>query len=182
MHRFAQLSLVVLAAVTSLPMTLSGSASAADVDKKFFKQAEGNWSGPGEIIAGKYKGTKFVCNFTGSTPERKAGMTLDGGCRVGLFSQKMTATVERSGAGYRGKFLDGAAGEGMDIVSGNVIGNNKGVFGINRKKLKGAMIAKLDGDDAMVVTVSVKVEDRMIPVVGMNLKRVDETKVGSIAE
>jgi len=182
MHRFAQLSMVVLAALTSLPITLSGSVSAADTDKKFFKQAEGNWTGPGEIIAGKYKGTKFVCNFTGSTPEKKAGMTLDGGCRVGLFSQKMTATVERSGSGYRGKFLDGAAGDGMDIVSGNVIGESKGVFGINRKKLKGAMIAKLAGDDGMVVTVSVKVEDRMIPVLGMNLKRVDETKVGSITE
>lgn len=167
------------AAILVLP---SAGAFASDPDKAFFDQAEGNWSGPGEIIAGKYKGTKFICNFIGSTPGKKAGMTLDGSCRVGVFNQKMKATVERLGNGYKGKFLDGAAGEGMDIVSGNVVGGNKAVFGINRKKLKGAMVAKMASDDAMVVTVSVKVEDRMIPVIGMSLKRMDETTVGSIAE
>lgn len=178
-RRLKSAILVLGAAMLIYP---AASASAADRDKAFFEQAEGNWSGPGEIIAGKYKGTKFVCNFTGSTPQKKAGMTLDGGCRVGVFNQKMKATVERAGSGYKGKFLDGAAGEGMDIVSGNVVDGKKAVFGINRKKLKGAMIAKMASDDAMIVTVSVKVADRMIPVIGMNLKRTDETTVGSITE
>lgn len=172
---------VFAVALASLAANLPATA-AKDQDKAFFEQAEGNWSGPGEVIAGKYKGTKFVCNFVGSTPAKKAGMTLDGGCRVGVFNQKMKATVERAGGSYRGKFLDGAAGEGMDIVSGNVVAGNKAIFGINRKKLKGAMIAKMSGDNAMVVTVSVKVEDRMIPVIGMNLKRMDTTTVGSIEE
>lgn len=182
MKRFIQRAVLCAAAATALPLLLLGAAVSADRDKDFFKQAEGTWSGPGEIVAGKYKGTKFVCNFNGTTPVKKAGMTLDGACRVGVFNQKMRATVERAGNGYRGKFLDGAAGEGMDIVSGNVVGENKAVFGINRKKLKGAMIAKMASDDAMIVTVSVKVEDRMIPVLGMNLKRIDGTTVGSIQE
>ena len=108
-------------------------------------------------------------------------MTLDGGCRVGVFNQKMKATVERAGSGYKGRFLDGAAGEGMDIVSGNVVDGKKAVFGINRKKLTGAMIAKMASDDAMIVTVSVKVADRMIPVIGMSLNREEEQiSVGSI--
>ncbi len=35
------------------------------------------------------------------------------------------------------------------------------------------MIARLSSDDAMTVTVSVRVEKQMVPVIGMNLKRVD---------
>lgn len=170
--------LAAAAALTAQPSV----SFASERDRQFFRQAEGQWTGPGEIIAGKYKGTKFVCNFTGSTPRKKVGMTLDGGCRVGVFSQKMSATVELAGSGYRGKFLDGAAGKGMDIVSGNVVDGQKVVFGINRKQLKGAMIAKMGGGDNMVVTVSVKVADKMIPVIGMNLKRLDQTEVGSIAK
>src|SRR5690349_21926190 len=94
---------VVLSAVLPLALAATASsfmtatASAAERDAEFFRSVEGKWSGPGEIVAGKYKGTKFVCNFTGSTPSGKVGMTLDGGCRVGVFTQSMSATVERKG-------------------------------------------------------------------------------------
>lgn len=166
--------LVSLSAVSAAPPAFSN-----ERDKAFFQRAEGVWSGPGEIIAGKYKGTKFVCNFNGSTPGKAAGMTLDGSCRVGVFSQKMTATVAFAGKGYRGSFLDGAEGKGLDIIGGNVDGS-KGVFTVNRKQLRGAMTARMTGQDKMAVTVSVKVGDQMVQVLGMGLTRVDQTTVGSI--
>ena len=72
---------------------------APSATSKFFQSIEGAWVGPGEIVAGKYKGTKFTCSFSGPTPSSKLGMTLDGGCRVGMFTQKMSATVEHSGCG-----------------------------------------------------------------------------------
>lgn len=157
-------------------------AAAADGDRQFFQSIEGAWVGPGEIVAGKYKGTKFTCTFAGTTPNKKLGMTLDGGCRVGVFMQKMTATVEHKGAsGYRGTFMDGAAGSGLDIVSGNVVNKRKVVLAINRNDLRGVMQARLPDNDTMTVTVSVKVDKTMVPVIGMNLKRVDGTAVGSIA-
>jgi len=165
----------------SATVGLTEAANANERDKKFFEQVEGEWVGPGEIVAGKYKGTKFTCSFTGSTPEVKVGMTLDGACRVGVFTQKMSATVERKGNGYRGTFMDGAAGKGLDVVSGNVDGRRV-VLALNRAALKGAMIARLSGDDAMTVTVSVRVEKQMVPVIGMNLKRVDGAAVGSVAQ
>lgn len=169
-----------LAATAMIGTTVS--AQSSERDRKFFKSVEGQWVGPGEIVAGKYKGTKFTCTFTGSTPDGKLGMTLDGGCRVGMFTQKMSATVERKGrAGYQGKFMDGAAGSGLDIVSGNVVEGQKVVFGINRNQLKGVMQARIPNEDTMVVTVSVSVEKQMVPVIGMNLKRVDGAAVGSIA-
>lgn len=142
----------------------------ANPDEAFFRKVVGQWSGPGEIVAGKYKGTKFVCDFAGSRHPRKLGMELDGSCRVGVFSQPMRAEVVRSGNGYTGAFQDGAKGKGLDIVSGNV-DRDRIVVGLDRKQLKGAMIARLDGEGAMAITVSVRVASELVPVIGMNLKR-----------
>lgn len=156
-------------------------ATAADHDRKFFKSVEGNWGGPGEIIAGKYKGTKFNCSFEGTTPSKVAGMTLDGGCRVGVFTQKMTASIEHKAGRYQGTFLDGAAGKGLDIISGNVVeGGQKVVLAINRKQLNGVMQARMTDANTMNVTVSVRVDKQLVPVIGMSLKRMDQTAVGSI--
>jgi hypothetical protein len=173
----AFLPLVAITATTGI----GDAADGPERDKKFFRSVEGEWVGPGEIVAGKYKGTKFTCTFTGSTPELKVGMTLDGACRVGVFTQKMSATVERKGKGYTGKFLDGAAGKGLDVVAGNVDGR-KVVLSLNRNQLKGAMLARLPDENTMNVTVSVRVEKQMVPVIGMSLKRVDGAAVGSVAQ
>ncbi len=155
-------------------LAIAGSAVAtpalADQDEAFFHQVVGQWSGPGEIVAGKYKGTKFVCDFAGSEHATETGMALDGSCRVGLFSQDMRAEVKRAGATYRGAFQDGAKGKGLDIISGQVQGDHI-VVGLDRKQLKGAMIARLKNRDTMAITISVKVASELVPVIGMNLKR-----------
>jgi hypothetical protein len=168
--------------IMTLAIAGTNAAQAGEHDKKFFETVQGEWSGPGEIVAGKYKGTKFNCNLAGTTPQGKIGMTLDGGCRVGIFTQKMSATIEQKGAkGYQGAFLDGADGKGLDIVSGSVVDGHKVVLSINRKQLRGVMQARVSGRDTMIVTVSVKVDTQMVPVIGMNLKRVDGAAVGAIA-
>ncbi len=172
----------IAACLTLLPVSLSAApVLAADKDKQFFQTIEGQWSGPGEIVAGKYKGTKFVCNLAGSTPDDAVGMTLDGTCRVGVFSQPMKATVTRVGSSYSGKFNDGSEGKGLDVTSGSVSGN-KMVFGLNRKQLNGAMLARVSDQNTMNVTVSVRVEKELVPVIGMSLKRIDNVAVGSIAK
>jgi len=166
-------------AVSSLVavMTLGSVSVAASSDEQFFRSVSGKWTGPGEIVAGKYKGTKFVCTFNGENPEGQVGMALDGGCRVGMLTQEMSARVQRSGKGYTGTFLDGAAGQGLDVVGGN-IRNNKAVFRILRNKLSGAMSAHMVDQDKMNVTISVQVDDELVPVIGMTLKRVN-TKMAS---
>ncbi len=70
---------ISLAVLSGLAATC-GAARAAEPEARFFSAVAGEWTGPGEIIAGKYKGTKFICNFTGSSGEKKPGMTLDGAC------------------------------------------------------------------------------------------------------
>ncbi|MGB3388555.1 MAG: hypothetical protein WBA88_11290 [Pseudaminobacter sp.] len=168
--------------IMTLAIAGTSAAHASERDKKFFESVQGEWVGPGEIVAGKYKGTKFNCNLSGTTPSGKVGMTLDGGCRVGIFTQKMSATIEHKGAkGYKGSFLDGAEGKGLDIISGSVVDGQKVILSLNRKQLRGVMQARIAGDDTMIVTVSVKVDKQMVPVIGMNLKRVDGATVGAIA-
>lgn len=171
-----------LAASATIAASFVAPAMANERDRQFFQSIEGTWAGGGEIVAGKYKGTKFNCTFEGSTPAKNLGMALDGGCRVGIFTQKMSASVERNKAvGYKGQFMDGAAGSGLDIVAGNVLTGDKVVFSIHRNDLKGVMQARLADAQTMNVTVSVRVEETMVPVIGMSLKRVDDTAVGAIA-
>ena len=55
------------------------------------------------------------------------------------------------------------------------------VVGINRAKLNGAMVARVSNDNSMNITISVKVADQMIPVIGVTLARdIDQIAVGSI--
>ena len=178
LHRRLATAVVPCLAGALLASTVT-TVSASDRDRKFFESVQGEWSGPGEIVAGKYKGTRFICNFTGSSPNDGVGMSLDGGCRVGMFTQKMSAKIRRGGRGYSGTFLDGSKGEGLDIVSGSVT-NGKAVFSLHRKSLKGAMLARLPDGETMNVTVSVRVASEMVPVIGMSLKRVDSKTVGSV--
>ena len=70
---------------------------------------------------------------------------------------------------------------GLDVVGGNVVNARKVVFAINRNELRGVMQARVPTDNSMIVTVSVRVGDQLVPVIGMNLKRVDPIAVGSVA-
>lgn len=159
----------------------SALAAASDSERHFFERVQGQWSGPGEIVAGKYKGTKFVCNFAGSAPEGTVGMALDGDCRVGVFNQAMSAKVERGQGGFRGSFLDGAEGKGLDVVGG-AVEKEYAVFAIHRNALTGAMRAQLAGKDQMNITISVHVDEELVPVIGLTLKRVDGGTVSAITE
>lgn len=175
-------TILVALAVVSLTGAMAHAADAGERDVKFFRSVEGQWSGPGEVVAGKYKGTRFTCDLVGSTPSRHAGMDLDGTCRVGMFTQKMSAHVEERGhSGYHGTFLDGAAGKGLDIVGGSVEGK-KVVFVLNRHQLKGTMLAHLPDPNTMNVTISVKVNDSLVPVIGVNLKRSSEHGAKQVAQ
>ncbi|MBB3999158.1 hypothetical protein [Aureimonas pseudogalii] len=172
--------------LTALSLSLAvaaacGSAAAADKDEAFFQTVFGRWTGPGEIVAGKYKGTKFVCDLSGEKPSTDVGMALDGTCRVGMFSQPMSAKFTKGGSSYKGAFLDGSKGKGLDIISGDVDGNRV-VVGLDRKQLKGAMVARLVDPDKLNITISVQVADELVPVIGMNLKRDASVKRASLAD
>jgi hypothetical protein len=176
-----KLLIVCGAAAVTLSLGALAQSTASTRDKAFFQQVSGSWRGPGEIVAGKYKGTKFTCNLVGAPTEgSQAGIKLDGTCRVGVFQQPMSAVISQEGSTYKGRFLDGADGKGLDVVSG-AVNDSTAVIGLNRQKLNGVMVARVQNDKSMNVTISVKVEDKMVPVIGLTLQRqVDEMAVGSL--
>jgi len=142
-------------------------------ERVFFQSLEGQWSGAGEIVAGKYKGTRFNCHFIGTSETKVVGLSLDGNCRVGLFGQAMKAKISRRPSGaFLGKFNNGAQAQGMDITAAH-IGADHMQFDLNRQNLQGTMLARLETQDAMSITLSVKVMGEFVRVVGLNLKRDD---------
>ncbi len=167
---------VALVLSAFISFALSNSAFASDV--KFFKGIEGKWSGPGEIVAGKYKGTKYICTFDGTNPAKGDGMIIDGACRVGVFSQKMTAHITKKGSSYKGAFLDGAKGDGMDVTGGRYT-RNRIIVDIIRNDLKGIMVVNLNDKNQLKATISVRHNKQLIPVIGMNLARIDTGTVTS---
>ncbi|RLQ89421.1 hypothetical protein D8780_05260 [Notoacmeibacter ruber] len=148
-------------------------------DRTFFRSVEGEWAGAGEIVAGKYKGTKFNCKLSGAESDGKNVMAIGGTCRVGIFSQKMEAKIHWAEGGYRGAFLDGALGKGLDVVGGN-IGGGRAIFSLKRNDLNGAMLARMTAHDKMNITISVRVGEGMVPVIGLGLTRVDAVATSSI--
>lgn len=92
----------------------------------------------------------------------------------------MKASVVRVGKTYQGEFNDGAEGNGLDIVSGAVVGD-KVVFTLSRGELGGVMLAKMEGDEKMDVTISVQIDDYYVPLIGMKLKK-DVNNKARIAE
>ena len=167
---FAMKILAILFALIVLP--------AAASERSYFRNVQGEWSGSGKIVAGKYKDTRFTCNFTGNAP-KGIGMDITGKCRVGLFSQPMSARITKKGNSYQGEFLDGAKGKGLDIVSGR-LRSNRLVVGINRKQLNGTMVANLKSRNKMNITISVRANNKLIPVIGLSLNRVGSAKKTSL--
>jgi hypothetical protein len=170
-----RLSRVSLAAKLSALFILASAALAPATtaiagDAEFFNSVKGRWTGPGEIVAGKYKGTRFNCDLQGESGGN--GMDIGGTCRVGVFTQEMSASVIKSGKSYRGKFLDGAGGKGLDITGGRV-SEQQITVSMSRQQLKGVMTAKLTSKDEMSVTIAVDVSGEKVPVIGMRLKRID---------
>ncbi len=158
----------------------AGMGTAHASDKQFFSDIKGNWKGPGEIVAGKYKGTKFVCTFDGLGTKSKSRMEVDGSCRVGVFSQPMSALIIKAGGEYAGRFLDGAKGNGMDVIGGRYT-KGRLVADIRRKNLRGIMVANLTDPNALKVTISVKHNGKLVPVIGINLGRTaDKVVTGSV--
>ncbi len=145
-------------------------------EKQFFNGIEGDWKGPGEIVAGKYKGTKFTCALKGVSDKSKVGMEVKGTCRIGVFTQPMSAKIHKSGKDYSGSFLDGEKGEGMDVVGGRFT-SSRLVVGIKRKQLNATMVARLDNNNKLNVTVSVKLQGKLIPVIGMSLNKFTRTSM-----
>lgn len=181
-RRFARSAMHRCCIAISLVLLVSPVAALAEnADNSFFNDVAGRWQGPGKIIEGKLKGKRFKCTLNGlpaKAPEE--GFRLEGSCRAGLLSHKVTAAFLRDGEGYRGHFLDGAEGEGLD-VTGGVIKDRTAIIDVEREKVKGAIVTNLMSDEHLNITVMIRGHTKFVPVIGLSLKRqTDNTTVGAI--
>ncbi len=78
--------------------------------------------------------------------------------------------ISKKGGTFRGEFLDGAKGQGLDLKSGKLRGN-KMVLAINRKQLNGQMVANLKNENQLHLTISVHAGSTLVPVIGLTLNR-----------
>ncbi|TPW29774.1 hypothetical protein FJU08_13300 [Martelella alba] len=168
--------------LAAIALLMSGLPAAAEPDDSpFFTAIAGAWSGKGEIIGGTMKGKRFSCSLDGKPlTSQKTGFTLQGSCRSGLFSKHVEAVFERGDQGFTGRFLDGAAGEGLDVTGGSVT-PRQAVLDISREDIDGALITTLNGDDTLNITISLYGTSRLVPVIELSLERhLDSHTVGSI--
>ncbi|MDD9909941.1 MAG: hypothetical protein OXR62_09635 [Ahrensia sp.] len=138
-------------------------------EKAYFRSVAGSWAGVGHIAAGPYKNTRFTCKFSGTVPA-SIGMQLDGTCRVGVFPQTMKARIVKRGSSYTGRFSLGTKGDGLDITSGKLRGKRL-TLGIRHKKLTGTFQANLKNQNSLNLTIAVKVQQTMVPFIGLTLTR-----------
>ena len=167
--------------IAVLAAALPASAVAESDDDVFFRQVAGKWVGPGKIVEGKLKGTRFKCELDGlPVSGAEDGFKLDGKCRAGLFSHPITAVFIRDGESYRGEFLDGEDGDGLAVTGGSVE-NRKAVISLRRKEVEGALVTSLLTEDDLNITLLIKGGTRYVPVIGLSLKRKgDPFTVGAI--
>jgi len=158
-----------------------GSANAANQEKQFLQSIAGQWSGPGEIVAGKYKGTKFTCTLSGTSETAEIGMTLDGVCRLGIFSQPIRAKFARSANGYHGTFNNGSQAQGLDITSGQIRKDHM-IFDLNRQQFNGNMTARLADRNLMNITLAIRIEKAVIPIIDMKLTRTGPPPISNLAK
>ncbi|KAA6405949.1 hypothetical protein [Candidatus Tokpelaia sp.] len=166
MQRVLAFFLIFLSVFMNLP-----AAQAVDYRAAFLQSVRGQWSGKGEVVAGRYKGIKFSCKLSTPTAENEMEMNLDGTCRTGIFSQPVKARISRRGSTFHGSFNEGAQANGLDIIAG-AIHKNHMTLELNRDKLNGNIIARLEGDNLLHITLAVKIDEEIIPVIGMDLNRI----------
>lgn len=142
--------------------------------KKYFKSIEGTWEGNGEVIAGKYKDTKFKCTLNGKTP-KKIGMDIEGNCKIGIFNQKITAKITRHHDHYRGTFLGGAEKYGLDVVSGK-LSNDIFIAALVRENINGSIIVNATHKNKMGIYIAVEVNERFYPIIELELDKQKKRK------
>ena len=78
----------------------------------------GSWIGSGKLLFGAEPRPEFACELKGDPGESQLTFGLSGQCRMGMMSAPVFAQLHYDAKTKRfyGQFMDGAAGNGVDIV------------------------------------------------------------------
>ncbi len=169
-YRFLVL-LAALIAPVSMPAKVVGE-EAADA-ALFMNKFSGEWRGTGKVLLGPDSGLKFHCRLDGDPSKSRMTFGMNGRCWMGRLAAPVFARLRynRDTNRFYGAFMDGAEGQGVDIV-GERLGDGFRMK-LSRGTAQGRLMAEPVGDDELKVIISLydKRNKREIPIVAMGFAK-----------
>jgi hypothetical protein len=163
---------VALAAALAMTATLP---ARADDAAEFMQRFSGTWVGSGQLLFNTGGASEFACELSGDPSASQLTFGMSGKCWMGSLSAPVSASLRYNSDTNRfyGQFLDGAAGNGLDIV-GNRAGRGFSLK-LVRGSTQGRLAAETIGEDQMKITIYYRdiKNDRELPVVAMGFTRKD---------
>lgn len=174
MHRVPALCLSLAIGFASiLSIVAADRANAGDDAARFIERFSGEWRGTGKLLIGPDTGMKFHCSLNGDPSRSQMTFGMKGKCWAGRLSAPVFARLHynRDNNKFYGDFMDGAEGDGVDIVAERA---GKGFsMWLSRDQLQGELVANPAGESKMTIMISLidHKNDRKIPVVAMGFAR-----------
>ncbi len=164
LRRVAVAFFVALAFVSTVPVVHA---------EELIARFSGDWIGTGQLLFGPQYGQEFHCELNGKPSASQMRFDMRGRCWSGLLSAPVTAQLRYNAETrqYYGAFMDGAEGQGADIVGardGEAIS-----LKLMRGALQGRLVAETVNADQMKVMMFYRdvPNDRELPVVAMGFAR-----------
>lgn len=162
----------ILALALSAALAAVAAALPARADE-LMTRFSGDWVGTGQLLFGPQYGATFNCELKGNPSDSRVNFNLTGRCSMGGLSAPVAARLRynTSTRQYYGEFLDGADGQGADIVgarAGDAIS-----LRLMRGRLQGRLTAETVNSDQMKVMLFYRdiENNRELPVVAMGFAR-----------
>lgn len=141
----------------------------------------GDWLGTGQVLIGSQTGLKFHCELSGDPRQTQIlTFSMSGRCWMGSLSAPVYAKLrynEETGRFY-GAFMDGAEGNGVDIVGTEAEGGV--ALQLSRGAIKGNLVAEAINGNQMRALLSIvdTFGNRELPVVAMGFARKEAAALG----
>ena len=166
--------LVILATLLAPVPTVALSAGEEAADAAIFMDKfSGEWRGTGKVLLGPDSGLKFHCRLDGDPSKSRMTFGMNGRCWMGRLAAPIYARLRynRETNRFYGSFMDGAEGQGVDIV-GERLGQGFRMK-LSRGTAQGRLMAEPVGDDELKVIISLydRRNNREIPIVAMGFAK-----------
>jgi hypothetical protein len=160
------------AILAALSIALPSSARAAD-PTAFMSKFSGEWLGTGQLLIGAENGLQFHCELNGDPSRTRLTFGMTGRCWMGKLSAPVHAQLRFYAEGDRfyGEFMDGADGDGVDVV-GERVGDGFAMQ-LSRGMVQGRLTADAVNADQLKVMLYYhsRAHNQDIPVVAMGFTR-----------
>lgn len=172
---------MVRACAAALLASLVAAPALAGDPAATMQRFSGDWVGTGKVLIGPQTGLEFHCELSGDKRQRTIlEFKMRGRCWMGALSGSVHASLRynRETDQFYGEFMDGADGDGVDIVA------NEAAPGISmrlsRGTIRGNLVAEpVNGDQMRVLMTLIEpLGTREVPVVAMGYVRKEAAAIG----